>query len=132
MYGKDQKSLIVQCQLSGFGCYRSCLWNPGWIHTPWMEEFSLTATQVGWIVGTAFWGFTIAMVIFGPLVDIIGFLGGAIAQPSLGKIYDIYLAKFANDHLAAGAASLRTVIILTVFLTAAFLFLFLKYRNSKN
>lgn len=62
----------------------------------------------------------------------IGFLGGAIAQPSLGKIYDINLAKFANDHLAAGAASLRTVIILTVFLTAAFLFLFLKYRNSKN
>lgn len=100
--------------------------------TPWMEEFSLTATQVGWIVGTAFGGFTIAMVIFGPLVDIIGFLGGAIAQPSLGKIYDINLAKFANDHLAAGAASLRTVIILTVFLTAAFLFLFLKYRNSKN
>lgn len=62
----------------------------------------------------------------------IGFLGGAIAQPSLGKIYDINLAKFANDHLAAGAASLRTVIILTVFLSAAFLFLFLKYRNSKN
>jgi MFS family permease len=40
--------------------------------TPWMEEFNLTGAQVGWIVGTAFWGFTIAMVILGPLVDVIG------------------------------------------------------------
>jgi MFS family permease len=61
----------------------------------------------------------------------IGFLGGAIAQPSLGKIFDINLAKY-NDQLAAGAASLRTVIILTVFLTIAFLYLFLKYRNRQK
>lgn len=39
---------------------------------PWREEFSLTAEQVGWIIGTAFWGFTVAMVLGGPLVDIIG------------------------------------------------------------
>jgi len=39
---------------------------------PWRAEFSLTAQQVGWIVGTAFWGFTLAMVLIGPLVDIIG------------------------------------------------------------
>ncbi len=39
---------------------------------PWMEEFNLTGAQVGWIVGTAFWGFTVAMVIFGPLVDVLG------------------------------------------------------------
>jgi MFS family permease len=38
----------------------------------WVTEFSLTHTQVGWIVGTAFWGFTLAMVFGGPLVDIIG------------------------------------------------------------
>jgi fucose permease len=38
----------------------------------WASEFNLTHTQVGWIVGTAFWGFTLAMVIGGPLVDIIG------------------------------------------------------------
>jgi MFS family permease len=61
----------------------------------------------------------------------IGFLGGAIAQPTLGKIYDINLAKY-NDQLAAGAASLKTVIILTVFLTIAFLYLFLKYRNKEK
>jgi fucose permease len=38
----------------------------------WATEFQLTHTQVGWIVGTAFWGFTLAMVFGGPLVDIIG------------------------------------------------------------
>ena len=39
---------------------------------PWREEFNLTARDVGWIVGTAFWGFTLAMVLIGPLVDLIG------------------------------------------------------------
>ena len=39
---------------------------------PWITEFGLDATEVGWIVGTAFWGFTLAMVIGGPLVDVIG------------------------------------------------------------
>jgi MFS family permease len=39
---------------------------------PWRAEFVLTAAQVGWIVGTAFWGFTLAMIFGGPLVDVIG------------------------------------------------------------
>lgn len=39
---------------------------------PWREEFQLTAEQVGWIIGTAFWGFTLAMVLGGPVVDVIG------------------------------------------------------------
>jgi MFS family permease len=39
---------------------------------PWIQEFSLNATEVGWIVGTAFWGFTLAMVFGGPLVDVVG------------------------------------------------------------
>ena len=38
----------------------------------WATEFNLTHTEVGWIIGTAFWGFTLAMVFGGPLVDIIG------------------------------------------------------------
>jgi len=39
---------------------------------PWKAEFSLSAEQVGWIIGTAFWGFTLAMILGGPLVDVIG------------------------------------------------------------
>jgi MFS family permease len=61
----------------------------------------------------------------------LGFLGAAIAQPTLGYIYDINMLKYGNDHLAAGAASLRYVILLTVALTAAFLYLYLKYREKK-
>ncbi|MFZ6666132.1 MFS transporter [Peijinzhouia sedimentorum] len=36
------------------------------------EEFSLTAKELGTIVATAFWGFPIAVIIGGMLVDIIG------------------------------------------------------------
>lgn len=38
----------------------------------WSEEFSLTKENVGWITGTAFWGFTLAMIFGGPLCDVIG------------------------------------------------------------
>lgn len=60
----------------------------------------------------------------------IGFLGGAIAQPVLGKIYDVQTTKFGDD-LLAGAATLQYVIILTAFLSLAFLYLFLKHRKQK-
>ena len=38
----------------------------------WTSEFHLTNEQVGWISSTAFWGFTLAMMFGGPLVDMIG------------------------------------------------------------
>jgi MFS transporter, putative metabolite:H+ symporter len=62
----------------------------------------------------------------------IGFLGGAIAQPLLGKIYDMNMVRFAQDHLAAGAATLRSVIWLTLLLTAAFLYLWFKHRSHSK
>jgi len=40
--------------------------------TAWGVEFNLTPTEVGWITGTAFWGFTVAMAFGGMLVDVIG------------------------------------------------------------
>ena len=40
--------------------------------TAWGLEFKLTPTEIGWITGTAFWGFTVAMAFGGMLVDIIG------------------------------------------------------------
>jgi MFS family permease len=58
----------------------------------------------------------------------VGFLGGAIAQPTLGRIYDNNLLKFSQDHLQAGAATLQSVIILTVVLTAGFAFLYFRLR----
>jgi len=65
--------------------------------TPWMEEFNLTGAQVGWIVGTAFWGFTLAMVIFGPLVDVLGIgkvLMIAFASHIIGLTWTIFAQGF--------------------------------------
>lgn len=65
--------------------------------TPWMEEFNLTGEQVGWIVGTAFWGFTVAMVLFGPLVDILGIgkvLAIAFSCHIIGLTWTIFAQGF--------------------------------------
>ncbi len=75
----------------------------------WETEFNLTKTEVGWIVGTAFWGFTVAMVFGGPLVDIIG----------IGRILSI--AFFC--HVAG--------IILTIIATG-FWTLFISTSSDRN
>lgn len=62
----------------------------------WITQFSLTNEQVGWVNGTAFWGFTLAMVFGGPLVDSLGFkriLGIAF----VGHLAGILLTIFAWD-----------------------------------
>jgi MFS family permease len=61
----------------------------------WVKEFNLTHTQVGWIVGTAFWGFTLAMVFGGPLVDIIG-IGRIIAIAFACHVIGIVMTIFAT------------------------------------
>jgi fucose permease len=61
----------------------------------WVTEFGLTHTQVGWIVGTAFWGFTLAMVFGGPLVDIIG-MGRIITIAFICHVVGILLTIFAT------------------------------------
>lgn len=62
---------------------------------PWMEEFSLTGAQVGWIVGTAFWGFTLAMVLLGPLVDILG-IGKVIFIAFICHVIGLTMTIFAT------------------------------------
>lgn len=62
---------------------------------PWMEEFSLTGVQVGWIVGTAFWGFTVAMLVLGPLVDLIG-MGRVIAVAFIAHLAGLVMTIFAT------------------------------------
>jgi MFS family permease len=63
----------------------------------WITQFNLTNEQVGWVNGTAFWGFTLAMMFGGPLVDSLGFrkiLGLAF----IGHIAGIILTIFAWDY----------------------------------
>lgn len=61
----------------------------------WMEEFSLSGAEVGWIVGTAFWGFTLAMLVLGPLVDLLG-MGRVIAIAFLAHIVGLLMTVFAT------------------------------------
>jgi fucose permease len=35
----------------------------------WVQQLQLSNAQAGWINGSAFWGFTLAMIVGGPLVD---------------------------------------------------------------
>jgi MFS family permease len=62
---------------------------------PWMEEFGLSGAEVGWIVGTAFWGFTLAMLVLGPLVDILG-MGRVIAIAFAAHIIGLVMTLFAT------------------------------------
>jgi len=61
----------------------------------WATEFNLTHVEVGWIVGTAFWGFTLAMVFGGPLVDIIG-LGRIVSIAFFCHVAGIILTIIAT------------------------------------
>lgn len=63
----------------------------------WITQFHLTNEQVGWVNGTAFWGFTLAMVFGGPLVDTLGFrriLGVAFAGHAAGILLTIFAWDF--------------------------------------
>ncbi len=63
----------------------------------WTTEFNLNNEQVGWINGTAFWGFTLAMIFGGPLCDAIGM--AAIARIAfVGHLAGILLTIFAWDY----------------------------------
>lgn len=63
----------------------------------WAADFNLTNEQVGWVNGTAFWGFTLAMVFGGPLCDALG-LGRIVALAVIGHIGGILLTIFAWDY----------------------------------
>lgn len=63
----------------------------------WVTEFGLTNEQVGWINGTAFWGFTMAMVFGGPLCDALG-LGRIAGLAFIGHLTGILLTVFSWDY----------------------------------
>ena len=63
----------------------------------WATDFHLSHEQVGWVNGTAFWGFTLAMVFGGPLCDALG-LGRIVALAVIGHIAGILLSVFAWNY----------------------------------
>ncbi len=71
----------------------------------WVTEFSLTNEQAGWVNGTAFWGFTLAMIIGGPLVDALG-LARIVHVAWIGHALGIGLTIAAWDFWSLFAGTL--------------------------
>ncbi|HEY6502430.1 MAG TPA: MFS transporter [Chitinophagaceae bacterium] len=62
----------------------------------WGTEFNLNKEQVGWVFSPAFWGFTLAMVIGGPLCDILG-MKRLVGFAFIGHIAGALIYIFAKD-----------------------------------
>lgn len=71
----------------------------------WATEFHLTNEQIGWINGTAFWGFTLAMMFGGPLCDALG-LSRIVWLAFVGHLAGILLTVFAWDYWSLYAGTL--------------------------
>ena len=71
----------------------------------WAVQFHLTNEQVGWVNGTAFWGFTLAMLFGGPLCDALG-LGKIVALAFVGHLIGILLTIFAWNYASLYAGTL--------------------------
>ncbi|KAA3614298.1 MAG: MFS transporter [Planctomycetota bacterium] len=59
------------------------------------SEFKLDKEELGWISGTAFWGFTVSMVVGGPLCDVLG-MGRLLSLAFLGHLGGILLTVMAG------------------------------------
>lgn len=67
------------------------------------EQFGLSAAELGIVTGTAFWGFTLAMIFGGPLCDIIGMkklLIIAFIGHALGIVMTIFATGFWSLFLS--------------------------------
>jgi MFS family permease len=59
-------------------------------------QFKLSGQQIGLVVGTAFWGFTLAMIIGGPLCDVLG-MGRLLSLATSGHALGIVMTVMARD-----------------------------------
>ncbi len=62
----------------------------------WSDEFHLTKEQIGWIFSPAFWGFTLAMLVGGPLCDWIG-MKRLLILAFIGHIAGIVIYLLSRD-----------------------------------
>ncbi|HTQ65974.1 MAG TPA: MFS transporter [Puia sp.] len=62
----------------------------------WGPAFNLTKEQLGWIFGPAFWGFTLAMIIGGPLCDVLG-MKRLLVFAFIGHIAGVIVYLLAKD-----------------------------------
>lgn len=74
---------------------------------PLKEHFLLGNEQVGWIGGAALWGFTVTILTFGSLCDVVG-MRLLLRLAVVGHLCGAFLMIFANGFamLFAGALTL--------------------------
>lgn len=77
----------------------------GDIMGPLGEQFALTNNMIGWVAGTAFWGFTLSMLIGGPLCDWLG-MGRLLTFSFIGHLAGILLTIFAQGFWSLFAGTL--------------------------
>lgn len=65
------------------------------IMTLWGKDFQLTSEQVGLVAGTAFWGFTLAQIIGGPLIDVVG-MKKILYMAFFGHIIGVFVTVTAS------------------------------------
>lgn len=81
------------------------------IMDPLRNHFHMTNEQIGWVAGTAFWGFTVSMFIGGQLCDVVGMkrlLAAAFAGHVGGVLLTIFATGFGTLYagtLAIGLAN---------------------------
>lgn len=75
------------------------------LETVFIADYGLSSEEVGFAFGPAFWGFTLAMLIGGPLVDYFG-MKKIMNLAFLGHLTGIIITLFARDFwtLFAGTA----------------------------
>ncbi len=66
------------------------------IMTMWGADFQLSGEQLGFIAGTAFWGFTLAQIVGGPLIDIVG-MRKILILAFVGHILGVVATIFATS-----------------------------------
>lgn len=62
----------------------------------WGPAFHLDKVQLGWIFSPAFWGFTLAMIIGGPLCDVLG-MKRLLVFAFIGHILGVVIYLLAKD-----------------------------------
>ena len=69
----------------------------------WGEQFNLTGEELGTIAATAFWGFPLAVIIGGMVVDVIGMkklLVAAFVFHLIGILLTIFAGSFGSPFWA--------------------------------
>jgi len=77
----------------------------GDIMEPLGTQFVLNKEQIGWVAGTAFWGFTVSIVIGGPLCDWLG-MGRILRAAWVLHLVGILGTIFAQGYASLFAATL--------------------------